>query len=90
MISVRNAFETLKEGASFSVPMRDKSNVEVAGYGSANIILDKNGKFIKCMIENGLYVPSLQYSLLSVAMLTEEGTEVSLDTQNASTTRNKI
>lgn len=79
MTLAKNASKASKKGTPFSVRMGDKSTVEVAGYGSVETNLDKNEKSVRFVIENFFYVLSLQYSLLSVALLTEKKMKVLFD-----------
>lgn len=58
MTSARNSFRTLLEGAFFSVPMNDKPTADVAGYGSVKIGLDKNEKYVECVVGYDLFVTS--------------------------------
>lgn len=48
---------------------KDKNYIEAIGIGNINVLSYVNGKTVKCIIKNVLYVPNLRKNLLSVRKL---------------------
>lgn len=83
-----SAFSTLEKTSPFSVQMGDKSIVSVEGRGDVELFITISGRPVKCRLQQVLYVPSLQYSLVSVSTLSKRSMQAVFNSSGVSITKN--
>lgn len=77
----QNEFDNLEKTSSFGVGMGNQSTVRAEGKGNIKVRLDVDSEDIDSEIRNVLYVPTLNYSLLSVSEMDRTGMRISFETE---------